>query len=115
MRVWFCVSKPYERKPDWLPVFEPPTSYAVIWMPGAWPMAAQMSRALGISVSSSLVKLVPMAVVDVSTTGEAPVTVTVSCRVAMFNCWSIVRVWLMTTRTSLRSTFWKPVRSNSIW
>ena len=49
-------------------------------------MAAQMSRAFGISVSSSLVKLVPIAVVEVSTTGEAPVTVTVSCRVATFIC-----------------------------
>ena len=86
MRVWFWVSKPYDRKPDWLPVFEPPTSYAVIWMPGACAMAAQMSRAFGISVSSSLVKLVPIEVVDVSTTGEAPVTVTVSCRVATFSC-----------------------------
>ncbi len=59
-RVWFCVSKPYERKPDWLPVFEPPTSNAVIWMPGACDIAAQTSRAFGISVSSSLVKLVPI-------------------------------------------------------
>ena len=41
-----------------------------------------MSRAFGISVSSSLVKFVPTCVVEVSTTGEAPVTVTVSCSVA---------------------------------
>ena len=51
-------------------------------MPGACAIAAQTSRAFGISVSSSLVKLVPIVVVVVSTTGEAPVTVTVSCRVA---------------------------------
>ena len=69
-----------------MPVREPPTSYDVIWMPGACAMAAQMSRAFGISVSSSLVKLVPTCVVDESTTGEAPVTVTVSCSVATFIC-----------------------------
>ena len=72
--------------PIWLPVFEPPTSNAVIWMPGACAMAAQTSRAFGISVSSSLVKLVPIAVVEVSTIGEAPVTVTVSCSVATCSC-----------------------------
>ena len=44
---------------------------AVICMPGAAAMAAHTSRALGISVSSSLVKLVPIVVVEVSTTGEA--------------------------------------------
>ena len=49
-------------------------------------MAAQMSRAFGISVSSSLVKLVPTCVVDVSTTGDSPVTVTVSCSVATCSC-----------------------------
>ena len=49
-------------------------------------MAAQTSRAFGISVSSSLVKLVPIEVVEVSTIGESPVTVTVSCNVATFNC-----------------------------
>ena len=68
-----------------MPVREPPTSYCVIWMPGACAIAAQMSRAFGISVSSSLVKLVPTCVVDVSTIGEAPVTVTVSCSVATCN------------------------------
>ncbi len=40
----------------------------------------------GISVSSSLVKLVPTSVVDVSTTGDSPVTVTVSCSVATCSC-----------------------------
>jgi len=55
-------------------------------MPGAWAMAAHTSRALGISVSSSLVKLVPTVLVDVSTMGEAPVTVTVSWSVATCSC-----------------------------
>jgi hypothetical protein len=41
-------------------------------------MAAQISRALGMSVRSSFVKLVPIVVVDVSTMGDSPVTVTVS-------------------------------------
>ena len=72
-----------------------------------------MSRAFGISVSSSFVKFVPTCVVEVSTTGEAPVTVTVSCRVATFNCWSTESVWLMTTRTPSRLTFWKPASSKS--
>jgi hypothetical protein len=36
-------------------------------------MAAQMSRALGISVSNSLVKFVASVVVDVSTIGDSPV------------------------------------------
>ncbi len=67
-------------------------------------MAAQTSRAFGISVSSSLVKLVPMVVVDVSTTGDAPVTVTVSCNVATCSCMSTVSVWLMTTRMPSRFT-----------
>ena len=49
-------------------------------------MAAQISRAFGISVSSSLVKFVPIVVVELSTIGEAPVTVTVSCRVATCSC-----------------------------
>ena len=71
-------------------------------------MAAQMSRAFGISVSSSLVKLVPTCVVDVSTTGDSPVTVTVSCSVATCICWSTVSVWLMTTRMPSRLTLWKP-------
>ena len=83
---------------------EPPTSNAVIWMPGACAIAAQTSRAFGISVSSSLVKLVPIVVVEVSTIGEAPVTVTVSCSVATCSCWSTVSVWLMTTRMSSRLT-----------
>jgi hypothetical protein len=45
-----------------------------------------MSRAFGISVNSSFVKFVPIAVVDVSTIGESPVTVTVSCKVATLSC-----------------------------
>ena len=60
-------------------------------MPGACAIAAQTSRALGISVSSSLVKLVPIVVVVVSTTGDSPVTVTVSCSVATWSCWSTLR------------------------
>ena len=83
-------------------------------MPGACAMAAQMSRALGMSFSSSLVKLVPIAVVEVSTTGEAPVTVTVSCSVATCICMSTVSVWLMTTRTSGRLTVLNPVSSKSM-
>ncbi len=67
-----------------------------------------MSRALGISVSNSFVKLVPTCVVDVSTIGDSPVTVTVSCSVATCSCWSTVRVWLMTTRMPSRLTVWKP-------
>ena len=68
------------------------TSYDVICIPGACDMAAQMSRAFGISVSSSFVKLVPIVVVDVSTIGDSPVTVTVSWRVATCSCWSTVSV-----------------------
>jgi hypothetical protein len=37
-------------------------------------MAAQISRAFGISVSSYFVKLVPSVVVEVSTMGDSPVT-----------------------------------------
>ena len=83
-------------------------------MPGAWAIAAHTSRAFGISVSSSLVKLVPIVVVVVSTTGDSPVTVTVSCSVATWSCWSTLRVWLMTTRMPSRFTVWKPVSSKSI-
>ena len=91
-----------------MPVCDPPTSYAVICRPGACDIAAQMSRAFGISVSSSLVKLVPIAVVEVSTIGDSPVTVTVSCSVATCSCWSTVRVWLMTTRMPSRLTVLEP-------
>ncbi len=83
-------------------------------MPGAWAIAAHTSRAFGISVSSSFVKLVPIAVVEVSTIGEAPVTVTVSCSVATCSCMSTVSVWLMTTRTSWRLTELKPASSKSM-
>jgi hypothetical protein len=74
-------------------------------------MAAQMSRAFGISVRSSFVKLVPTCVVDVSTMGESPVTVTVSCSVATCSCWSTVSVWLITTRTPSRLMPWNPASS----
>ncbi len=67
-------------------------------------MAAQTSRAFGISVSSSFVKFVPIVVVDVSTTGDSPVTVTVSCSVATCICMSTDSVWLMTTRMPSRLT-----------
>ena len=71
-------------------------------------MAAQMSRAFGISVSSSFVKFVPTVVVDVSTTGDSPVTVTDSCSVATLSCASTVSVVLITTRMPSRLRFWKP-------
>ena len=41
-------------------------------------------------------------------------TVTVSCNVATCSCWSTVSVWLMTTRTPSRLTFWKPASSKSM-
>ncbi len=69
-----------------MPACEPPTSKPCIWMPGACDIAAHTSRAFGISVSNSFVKFVPIDEVVVSTTGEAPVTVTVSCRVATCSC-----------------------------
>ena len=109
--VWFWTFMPYVTYPVWVPVCEPPTSNPFIWIPGACDIAAHTSRALGISVSSSLVKFVPNVFVVVSTTGDSPVTVTVSCKVATFICWSTASVWLMTTRMFSRLTDWKPASS----
>ncbi len=71
-------------------------------------MAAQTSRAFGISVRSSLVKAVPMDVVLVSTVGASAVMVMVSVRLAGFILASMVNVWFSVTRIPSRLIVWKP-------
>ena len=55
--------------------------------PGTVRSSAHGSRDVGISLSSSVVKFVPVPVVFGSTIGDSPMTVTVSARAATFN-WS---------------------------
>ena len=81
-------------------------------MPGVCSMMTHGSRAFGIFSSTSFVKLAASVVDFVSTTGLAPVTVTVSCTVESSSLALISALnpaWMM---TSLRTTFLKPVRSN---
>ena len=56
-------------------------------------------------------KFVPIVVVDESTIGDSPETVTDSCSVATVNCASSVSVVLITTRMFSRVIFWKPGNS----
>jgi hypothetical protein len=55
-------------------------------MPGACAMAAQMSRAFGNFGEQFLGEVGAELVVEVSTIGDSPVTVTVSCSVATCSC-----------------------------
>ena len=81
-------------------------------MPGACAIAAQTSRAFGMSCSSSFVKLVPTVVFLTSTVGESPVIVTVSCSDDNCNWASTLSVWFRPNRISSRLSVWNPVSSN---
>ncbi len=76
-------------------------------------MAAQMSRAFGMSSISSLVKLVPTLVFFTSTTGDSPVMVSVSSTPARGIWVLMVTVVARLTRISSRRTVWKPESSKT--
>ena len=61
-----------------------------------------MSRAFGMSSSSSFEKLVPTVVLLTSITGESPVIVTVSCRDDSCSWLSTVSVWFSPRRMPSR-------------
>ena len=81
-------------------------------MAGAAASTVQKSRALGSDASFSWLKLVAVVVEVTSTTGEAPVTVTVSWRLATFSSVLMVAVNPRPTRTPSRTTVPKPASSN---
>ena len=81
-------------------------------MPGLWCSTAHMSVAVGTSSSWVLSKVAATPVDFTSTTGDSPVTVTVSATVAICMSASTVKVAPVTTRTASKTTVWKPLSSN---
>ena len=67
-----------------MPAALPATSMRVNWIAGAAARIVQKSRAFGSAASLSSPKLVADVVDVTSTTGDAPLTVTVSCSDATF-------------------------------
>ena len=65
-----------------MPAALPATSIRLTTMAGVAASTVQKSRALGSAARRSWPKLVAVVVFDTSTTGDSPVTVTVSCKVA---------------------------------
>ena len=65
-------------------------------------MAAQTSRAFGMSRRSSFVKFVPTVVLLTSTVGDSPVIVTVSCSDDNCSWASTLSVWFRPSRISSR-------------
>ena len=80
-------------------------------MAGAAASIAQKSRALGSAASCSSSKLVAVFVDVTSTTGDCPVTVTVSCSDATFNSVLTVAVNPRPTRMPSRTTVENPPSS----
>jgi hypothetical protein len=91
-----------------VPAREPPTSNELIVVPGATAMSAHRSRAFGRLLIISCVKLVWICVFCVSTTGEAPVTVTVSFSDATWSCTLTVAAKPICTTISSRTTVENP-------
>ena len=77
--------------------------------PGACPMTVQMSREFGMSFNISCVMFVWTFVFLTSTTGEAPVTVTVSVTDATASCTGTLAVKPMVMMMPSRLTVPKPV------
>src|SRR6185503_2632617 len=80
--------------------------------PEAWPSTAHTSVAVGTPTSLSVVKSVPTFVLCMSTTGDAPVTVTDSCSDATCSWPSIVRIWPIARMMPGRLNVWNPESSN---
>ena len=79
--------------------------------PGAWPSTPQTSVDVGTPTSLSVVKSVPTFDDCMSTTGDAPVTVTDSCSDATCSCPSMVRIWPSPRRMFARLNAWNPESS----
>jgi hypothetical protein len=75
-RAWFWIPK--LSYPDCWLLWLPPTSKPCMRTPGASDSAPHTSVEFGTAISSSPLRLVPILVVEVSTSGESPVTVTLS-------------------------------------
>src|SRR4029453_12903618 len=88
-------------------------SMRLITTPGVAASSAPMSRPLGIELSCSSLKFCCTRVADVSITGDAPDTVTVSCTVASARSAFTVAVKPSEIWMPLRFTVLKPVRSKS--
>ena len=84
-------------------MWEPPTSKPRMRTPAVWPSTAQTSVADGTSCSSAVPKSFTSAVVRMSTTGAAPVTVTVSATAASSSAASMRITRLPSTMTPSRT------------
>ena len=82
-----------------------------IWMAGAAARIAQKSRALGRAASCWASKLVDVFVVATSTTGDWPLTVTLSVSDAIFSSALTAAVNPSPTRIPSRTTVEKPASS----
>ena len=85
----------------------------VTTMAGEAASTAQKSRAFGKAASRSSPKFDAVVVVETSTTGDAPVTVTVSCRVATASSMFTVAVKPRPTLTPSRLTVPNPASSQT--
>ncbi len=113
MRTW--PEKPKASKPVWVPARDPPTSRRETRTPGACPITDQMSRAFGSDCSMSCVTLNVLVVLDTSTTGDAPETVTVSCSDATCSWTLTVAVNPRFTTMPSRTTLENPESSYVSW
>ncbi len=108
---WYAtLPDPFEMKsgPPAMPLWLPATLTVSIWTPGTCWMSDQMSRDVGICVSSSCEKFSPVSTLRVSMSGVALVTVTVSWTFESFS-WTSTCVFLPTeTETFSRVTVVKP-------
>ena len=94
-----------------MPIVDPPTSTRFSVTDGVEASSDHMSRAFGSEASWVWSKLVWIRVAEVSMTGDWPLTVTVSCRVATP---SETFTWALNPsviRTPSRTTFWNPASS----
>ncbi|MEZ5285861.1 MAG: hypothetical protein R2712_13850 [Vicinamibacterales bacterium] len=94
-----------------MPAALPPTSMRVSTTAGAAASTVQKSRELGSADSFSWPKLVAVVVAVTSTTGDSPVTVTVSSSVATRSSVFTVAVKPRPTRTASRMTVPNPASS----
>jgi hypothetical protein len=91
----------------------PPTSMRFSVTDGVVASSDHISRALGIDDSICWSKLVWMRVAEVSMTGDAPLTVTVSCSAATFRLTLTCALKPSVMRMPSRTLFWKPASSNA--
>ena len=92
--------------PSIWPELRPPTLFTAITRPGVCSITTQGSRAVGMASRSSRPKFTPSAVDFVSTTGLAPVMVTVS--------WTVDRLSLMLSSTFRPAWMMMPSRTTRL-